>query len=101
MDDSSKATKLSPVDLTGINTIWRLLKRPQDLGDDDIWLFVHIKEYQASLVPNAFSDTGHIPNSLINFLEFDSRNDPTFMEHVDHLAFYISGEFIMSTHRFW
>lgn len=61
---------------------------------------MHITEYQASLVPHEFPEAGRIANSLINFLKLGFRNYPTLIERVDHFAFYVSDESIMSTHRF-
>lgn len=78
-----------------------MLKRPHNLDDDDMRPFAHIKEYQASLVPHEYPHADHIPDYLINFLQFDIWNYLNSQKRIKHLAFCVSDKFIMSTHRLW
>lgn len=48
MNDNSKAAMLSSEDLAQTSTMWRLLKRPQNLDTNYICLFVHARKQQAS-----------------------------------------------------
>lgn len=101
MGNKSSVTKLSHNNFSSINLIWKTLKRPQDIDDDDTWPFVHIKDYQTTLVPTSASDAGYIPISIVNFLEYDFCYYPTEIERIDHLGFYLSDDLITSLYQFW
>lgn len=89
ISDNSKTTKPSSKSLIEVSTASYLLKWPQDLDDDDNWLFAQNEFYQASMVPHEFPNAGHI-RTCVNFLELEFWNHRGFAEWVHHLTFFDS-----------
>lgn len=98
--DSSPIANLSDEDQTEIARIMKILKRPQDLSDDDTWPFVNIMTFTNYLTPPN-EKCRSIPLPLANALEFDFRNYDNELERVEHLSYYIDEESLNEWPRVW
>lgn len=63
--------------------------------------FAHIKDYHTTILPEDIPDASYIPNRFVNFLEIDFRYHSSNIECLDNLAFFLSDNFISSTHQLW
>ena len=83
-----------------IDNIWKFLRRPGDLQEEDEWPCIRIREVTDKLIPTV-PNRSKIPIGFAEFLSTGFRVYKTNLERDDHISFFVGTTDIRLYSSYW